>query len=88
MKIKDNYKVRDIAGEHLLVCQGRGESDLTKIISLNSTANYLWKTLKDRDFTLDDVANELVDKFGIDKATALSDSSRWIEKMKETGVIE
>ena len=32
MKIKENYKVREIAGENLIVEQGKSQSDMTKVI--------------------------------------------------------
>ena len=51
MKIKPMYKVRQIAGENLIVGQGRLNADMTKVISLNDTAVLLWKELVDKDFT-------------------------------------
>ena len=56
MKIKENYKVREIAGENLIVEQGKSQSDMTKVISLNNTALLLWKELQGREFSLEDAA--------------------------------
>ena len=42
MKIKSQYKVREMAGENVVIMQGKGTSDLTRIISLNESALYLW----------------------------------------------
>ncbi|MCH5224114.1 MAG: PqqD family protein [Muribaculaceae bacterium] len=88
MRIKDNFKVRKIAGENLIVNQGATHSDLTKIISLNETAVYLWNELFGKDFTIDDAANLLVEKFGIDKEIALKDAGKWIDTMVSEEVIE
>lgn len=88
MKIKENFKVRKIAGESLIVNQGATHSDLTKIISLNPTAVYLWDNLSGKDFTEDEAAQLLVDKFSIDKDTALNDVRKWLDTMKAEGVIE
>lgn len=88
MKIKENFKVRKIAGENLIVNQGATHSDLTKIISLNPTALYLWEALGHVEFSADDAAELLVEKYGIDKETALKDATKWIDKMKAEGVIE
>ena len=52
MRIKENYRVREIAGENLIVEQGKSQADMTKVISLNSTALLLWKELQGRDFSL------------------------------------
>lgn len=86
MKIKENFKVRKIAGENLIVNQGATHSDLTKIISLNPTALYLWDELSGKDFTIEDAANLLVEKFKIDKETATKDAGKWIDTMVAEGV--
>lgn len=88
MKIKDNYKVRSIAGENLIVEQGKSQADMTKVISLNSTALLLWNALAGRNFTLDDAADVLVGHFGIGRDVALKDVQRWVEKLQECGIID
>ena len=45
MKIREEYKVREMAGEHVVIMQGRLGVDMTKIISLNESALYLWNAL-------------------------------------------
>lgn len=35
MRIKEEYKVREMAGEHIVVMQGRYGVDMTKVIALN-----------------------------------------------------
>ena len=87
MKIKENYKVRSIAGENLIVEQGKSQADMTKVISLNSTALLWWNELSGRDFTLADAADVLVRHFGIGRAVAEKDVRHWAEKLQECGVI-
>ena len=82
------YKVRQVAGENLIVGQGRLNADMTKVISLNDTAVLLWKELAEKDFTCDDAADVLVTVYGIDKERALNDASKWIDKLKECNLIE
>lgn len=88
MKIKENYKVREVAGENLVIGQGASHSDMTKIISLNRTAVFLWEQLSGKEFTLEEAASLLVGKFGIDTAQALSDVKAWTDQMKGEGVME
>ena len=88
MKIKDNYKVRSIAGENLIVEQGKSQADMTKVISLNSTALLLWNAMAGRDFTVADAADVLVQRFGIDRNMAEKDAGNWAEKLKECGIID
>ena len=88
MKIKSIYKVRQVAGENLVVGQGRLNADMTKVISLNETAVLLWKELEGKDFTCEDAAAVLVDTYGIEQERAMADAANWIEKMKECSIIE
>lgn len=57
MKIREEYKVREMAGEHVVIMQGRLGVDMTKIISLNESALYLWNALAGKEFSVDDAAS-------------------------------
>lgn len=87
MRIKDSYKVREIAGENLIVEQGKSQADMTKVISLNSTALLLWNELSGRDFTLDDASAVLTTRFGISKEQAYADVIRWADALTKCGII-
>ena len=88
MKIKEGYKVRDIAGEHLIINQGTSEFDMTKIISLNSSAVMLWNSFIGKDFTVEQVADKLVEVYAIDQDLALKDGGAWCEMLQQQGIIE
>ena len=88
LHIKSVYKVRKVAGENLVVGQGRLNADMTKVISLNDTAVLLWNELADRDFSLEDAAAVLVSHFGIPQEQALADATRWADSLRSCGVIE
>lgn len=88
MKINDNYKVRKIAGENLVIMQGTGHADLTRIISLNSTALFLWEKLSGKTFSEEEASELLVEEYGIEKGQALSDVREWIQEMVSAGVME
>ena len=48
MRISDKYKVREMAGQHVVIIQGRNGEDMTKIISLNESSLYLWNIMSGR----------------------------------------
>lgn len=87
MKIKEQFKVREMAGEHVVIMQGKLGSDLTRIISLNDSALYLWQHLEGREFSVERVAELLVEHYGIDDEIASRDASRWVERMEECGLL-
>lgn len=88
MKIKSQYKVREMAGENVVIMQGKGASDLTRIISLNESALYLWSELEGKEFDSAKVASLLAEHYGIDTEVALRDGERWIERLNECGLLE
>lgn len=88
MKIKSQYKVREMAGENVVIMQGKGASDLTRIISLNESALYLWGELEGKEFDSAKVASLLAERYGIDTEVALHDGERWIERLNECGLLE
>lgn len=71
MKIREEYKVREMAGEHVVIMQGRLGVDMTKIISLNESALYLWNALAGKEFSVDDAASR----------------AAWVEKLRDCKLI-
>lgn len=87
MRILQNCKLRDIAGEKMLIVKSGGKLDFTKVVLMNGSAQLLYNELKDKSFTSADAAALLVNSYGIDAADALRDSSNWIESMTKAGLI-
>lgn len=88
MRIKDTYKVREIAGENLIVEQGKSQADMTKVISLNNTALLLWNELQGSDFSLEDATNVLLNHYNITKEQAQIDTQKWVDALSDCGIIE
>lgn len=86
MRFNPNIKLRDIAGEKMLVVGTSTSVDLTKVVLLNTSAEFLWNALKDREFTVEDVAGLLHDTYGIDNHIALTDAREWTDSMVKAGL--
>ena len=87
MKIKSEYKLREVAGETIIVNQGTIGVDMTRIISLNSSAKFLFQELSGKDFELDDVAQVLMENYGITQEMASADAVKWVDGLKNCGII-
>ncbi len=88
MRIRNGYKVREIAGEYIIVNQGIAGVDLTRVISLNSTAKLLFETFAGKEFSVGEVVTVLVEKYGISQELAGADAEKWIEGMKKASILE
>jgi len=88
MRIKANQKLREIAGEKMVVMNGTAGADLTKVVMLNKSAEFLWNCLQDKEFCENDVIGILMQEYKIDKKQADKDAVKWIESMEKVGLIE
>ena len=87
MKINSIYKLRSIAGETIVVNQGTTGTDMTRIISLNTSAKLLYEELLGMEFALEDAAKVLQETYGISEEQALKDANVWVEALTKCGVI-
>ena len=88
MRIKSEYKVRQIAGENVVILQGRGDSDMTQIIALNESSLLLWNGLEGKDFVTEDVAALLCANYEVAEEVAANDAQAWVKRMQECGLVE
>ena len=88
MRINQKYKIRQIAGENVIIMQGEYEIDLTKIISFNESSKWLWNNLLGKDFSQKDVEELLVSHYDVSPDIAVDDANEWIEKLIHYNLIE
>ena len=88
MRIKKGFVLREMCGENIVVGEGLEHIDFNKLISLNSTAAFLWKELVDMEFDIETMAKLLIGRYGIDKELALKDSTNLCQAWINAGVAE
>ncbi len=86
MKIKEGFVLREVCGEHIVTAEGLENINFNKLISLNETAAFLWKALIGKEFTVEEMAQLLVDEWGIDMELALKDSENLCKAWEEAGI--
>ena len=87
MKIDARYKVREMAGEHVVIMQGRYGADMTRVVALNDTSLFLWNAFEGRDFDIAEAARLLTERYGVEEATALRDAAAWTENLRECDLL-
>ena len=87
MKTVEGFRLRTMLGEHIIAGEGLAQINFNKIISLNESAAYLWETVSGKEFTVEDLAAALVEKYGIEKELALKDSEAIAKKWIEAGIV-
>lgn len=87
MRIKEGFVLRKLKDKYIVVGEGLAQVNFNHIITLNESAAYLWEQVGNRDFSVHDLANLLVDRYKIAPETALEDAARWTEKLLEKDVM-
>jgi len=87
MRLRSDLTLRKIGSEYMIVEPGKGMVDLSKVYSLNKTAAFLWNELQGRDFSEDDVAEILVEEYGLTPRTAFIDGSKLLQHFKTENLI-
>lgn len=88
MRLDSKLKLRTIAGESIVTLRSDGTDDMTKVISLNRTSRFLWDAFAGKDFTEAEVADALLNEYGIEREVAERDAASWVQKLSELGVLE
>lgn len=88
MKMLRGLRIREMAGEHVVILPGRYGADMTRVITLNDSALVLLNELQDKEFEVEDAAGLLVGRYGIDADTAQHDAAVWVEKLRSAGLIQ
>ena len=88
MKIKKGFVVREMCGEYIVTAESLELVNFNKLISLNSSAVYLWNEVEGKEFDEQTLAALLVKKYRIDEKRALDDATALCKEWKDAGVLE
>ena len=79
MRIKKGFVLRELAGEQI---------DFNKIVSLNTSAAYIWEHISNREFDLETIVDYLLDRYDIDRSVALRDARLLLDNWISIGLVE
>jgi hypothetical protein len=88
MKIKKGFVLRQMCGENIVTAEGLEHINFNKLISLNTTAAFLWGKVEGKEFTVEEMAQHLVEEYGIDMELALTDAGKLAQAWIDAGIAE
>ena len=88
MKIIEGFILRDIMGQATIIGEGAAQVDFNKLITLNATAAFLWRSVEGKEFDIDTLANLLFEEYGISTEVAKKDAAHIAEKWVEVGIVK
>lgn len=88
MKLKKGYKVREVAGNYMLLPYGEESINFNCIFSMSESAAWLWNALQDKEFDESEALSLILDEYDVDETTALNDVRSVIRSWKENGILD
>ena len=87
MKTVEGFILRSLGKEYIIAAEKVQSINFNKLISMNESAAYLWKSIDGKEFDAKTLADLLTEHYEIDAETALRDSEAIIVKWKEAGIV-
>lgn len=86
MKINEDFMLRNIAGEYIIVATGESSKDFNGMISVNEVAAFIWDNInssKDEE----EIVKKVLDEFDVNEHTARVDVYGFISELIKVGMI-
>lgn len=88
MKLNSHCKLRHIADEDIIVRPGNTETDLTSVISFNTTSAWLWQQLTGKEFSANDAVDLLQAHYEVNIDKAVTDVQAWLSILEHNNLLE
>jgi len=88
MKTRKGYTLRSLGKEFVLVAEGLEAVDFSRMISMNETAAFLWRSVEDKDFEAETLVDLLLEEYDISREVAEKDVATLLQTWKEADLIE
>ncbi len=88
MKLLEGFRLRPLGKEFIVTPESVAQINFNKMISLNSSAAYLWKSVEGREFSPEDLKKLLLERYEVDETTAARDAESIARSWIEAGIAE
>ncbi|MEQ2370293.1 PqqD family protein [Blautia sp. CLA-JM-H16] len=87
MKIKENYVMREVAGQAIVIAIGEESERFKGMINLNRTGRDVWLYME-KGLDSDEIAKKISEKYEVDLNVAKHDIESMIDRLYKAGVLE
>ncbi|MBP5217978.1 MAG: PqqD family protein [Bacteroidales bacterium] len=87
MKTIEGFVLRPLGEEYIVIGEGIAQVDFNRMISMNSSAAYLWSKVEGKEFTVEDLKDLLLEEYEVDPDTAAADAAAVAAKWVEAGIV-
>lgn len=87
MRVAEQFVLRDIAGDYVIVPIGEMALSFDGIITVNETGAFIWKALQE-EVTADDLVAKVLDEYEVDKETARKDVEEFLTCLRNAKILQ
>lgn len=88
MRIKQGFKLREIADTFIVVPVGEKVVEFNGLISLNETGAFLWRHLEQGNVEKQTLEDNLCINYGISPVIAKEDTEEFVSLLEHKGLID
>ena len=87
MKVQNEFVLREIAGDYVIIPTGKTVLTFNGLITVNEVGADLWKMLQS-ELTFDDLLKGILDTYDVDEETAREDIQEFLDTLIEGGILD
>ena len=88
MKKINGFAMRRLGQDAMIVAESVDLIDFDKIVSLNSSAAYIWESLPDNDFSTRTITDLLMQRYDVEEKIASKDAEDLVNLWIKAGIIK
>ena len=87
MKIQQDFVLREIAGDYIIIPTGKTILEFNGLITVNEVGIFLWNMLQN-EVTFEDLVQGILSEYDVDEVTARADSREFVLDLVKGGILE
>ena len=86
MKVSEDFMMREIAGEHILVPVGAAAAKFNGLITMNEVGKYIVEQLAE-EHTVQELVDKITAEYDVTAQNALTDAEAFLDQLREVGAL-
>lgn len=87
MRISNEFILRDIAGDRIIIPTGHEAMHFQGLITVNEVGAFLWSKLQQQDMTKESLTASVLEKYEVDAQTAEKDVEEFLQIVDSRGML-
>jgi hypothetical protein len=87
MKVNNDFIIRQIADEYIIVPIGEAVINFNGMITVNEVGKFIWEQLQE-DLSQEELLNRITNEYDVDEQTATNDLEEFISRLQQGGLLQ